>query len=218
MKILFQGDSITDAGRTGASNHDNIGRGYPCLVEALCGLRWPAAKFEFVNRAIGGNRVVDLYQRWKVDCLNLKPDVLSVLIGVNDTWHQEGGNGVEVPRAKIIFDMLADWTREALPSAAIAICEPFILTADKTGDGRVPGENWAVKDWWKAEIDERRAYTKAAAERIGAIWIPYQKVFDDALALAPAEHWLRDGVHQTPAGHALMAETWIEAMSPLLGQ
>lgn len=216
MKILFQGDSITDAGRTAVQNHDNLGRGYPLFVAGALGMRYPDRAFEVVNRGISGNRVVDLYQRWKVDCLNLKPDAISILIGVNDTWHEAFGNGVEVPRARRVFDALIDWTREAAPGAALILCEPFVLTADKTS-GRVPGENWAVFDSWRAEIDERRAYTKAAAERAGAVFVPFQKVLDDALAMAPAEHWLGDGVHPTTAGHALLAEAWLKAAAPALG-
>lgn len=217
MKILFQGDSITDAGRTACANKENMGRGYPLLVQALFGLRHPKVPAEFVNRGISGNRVVDLYQRWKVDCLNLAPDVLSVLIGVNDTWHEEFGNGVEVPRAKVVFQMLMDWTREALPKATLVVCEPFVLAASKAGDGRVPGENWAVKDQWLPEMEERRAYTRAAAERAGAVWVPFQETLDAALADAPAEHWLGDGVHPTAAGHALLAEAWMRAAGPALG-
>ncbi|MBR4613896.1 MAG: SGNH/GDSL hydrolase family protein [Kiritimatiellae bacterium] len=216
MKILFQGDSITDAGRTAVQN-ENLGRGYPLYIASALGLRHPKAPLEFINRGISGNRVVDLYQRWKVDCLNHKPDVISILIGVNDTWHEEFGNGVEVPRAKRVFDALIDWTREAAPKAKLVICEPFVLTADQTSDGRVPGTNWAVKDGWREDVDQRRLYTKAAAERAGAIFIPFQKVLDDALADAPAEHWLGDGVHPTLAGHALLGEAWIRAVTPALG-
>ena len=85
------------------------------------------------------------------------------------------------------------------------------------GGGKVPGENWAAPDSWLAEIDERRAYVKAAAERVGAIFVPFQSVLDEALARAPADHWLRDGVHPTTAGHALLAEAWLKAAAPALG-
>lgn len=217
MKILFQGDSVTDAGRTAGQDHENLGRGYPLLIAGALGLRHPDREFEFVNRGISGNRIVDLYQRWKPDCLNLKPDVVSILIGVNDTWHEQWGNGVEVPRAKRVFDALIDWTREAAPETALVLCEPFVFAAGKAGGGKVPGENWAAPDSWRAEIDERRAYVKAAAERVGAIFVPFQSVLDEALAKAPADHWLRDGVHPTTAGHALLAEAWLKAAAPALG-
>ena len=216
MKILFQGDSITDAGRTGCGG-DNLGRGYPLFVAGTLALRNPGANLEFVNRGISGNRVVDLYQRWKADCLNLKPDVISILIGVNDTWHERYGNGVEVPRAKVVLDMLISWTREAAPDAKLVICEPFLFLAEQArGDFR-PGENWAPETAWRAEVDERRVYTKEIAEKYGATFLPFQKVLDDALALAPANYWLGDGVHPTTAGHALLAEAWVRAVAPLLG-
>lgn len=217
MKILFQGDSVTDAGRTQCGDGNNLGRGYPILVAGELALRYPSAGFEVLNRGISGNRVVDLYQRWKCDCLNLKPDVISILIGVNDTWHERHGNGVEVARARTVLDMLVSWTREAAPEAKLALCEPFILMADQAvGDYR-PAENWAPTQDWRAEIDERRAYTAEIAARHGATLVPFQKALDDALELAPANYWLGDGVHPTIAGHALLAKCWLETMSPVLG-
>lgn len=216
MKILFQGDSITDAGRTSCQG-ENLGRGYPLYVCGALGLRYPDKEFEVVNRGISGNRIVDLYQRWKCDCLNLKPDVISILIGVNDTWHHQHGNGVEVKRAKVVYDMLISWTREAAPDAKLVICEPFILMDYQAVGEYKAGENWAPQDWWRAEIDERRAYTKEIADRYGALFVPFQKTLDDALALAPANHWLADGVHPLGAGHALLAEAWLKESAPLLG-
>lgn len=217
MKVLFQGDSVTDAGRTQCGNGDNLGHGYPLFVAGELSLRHPGMGFSVVNRGISGNRVVDLYQRWKCDCLNLKPDVISILIGVNDTWHEKYGNGVEVARAKVILDMLVSWTREAAPDAKLALCEPFILMAGQAeGDFR-PGENWAPSEDWRAEIDERRAYTRDIAGKYGATFVPFQGALDAALERAPANYWLGDGVHPTTAGHALLAKCWLETMAPALG-
>ena len=98
--ILFQGDSVTDCGRTSSGDPDgNLGVGYPYFITARLWADRLGEEIETVNRGISGNRVVDLYARWKIDALNLNPDVLSILIGVNDTWHEfMYRNGVEVPR------------------------------------------------------------------------------------------------------------------------
>ena len=217
MKILFQGDSVTDAGRT-ASNYENLGRGYPLFVAGELQSRYPDKGFEVVNRGIGGNRVVDLYQRWKVDCLNHRPDVISILIGINDTWHERGHhNGVEVDRYEMVYRELVKWTLKVLPDVRLVLCEPFMLTAGTASVKRTPGEDWAPADDWAPEMAERRAIVKAIAEEFGALFVPFQSVLDNALGRAGGEHWLKDGVHPTVAGHALLAEEWIAVSAATLG-
>lgn len=217
MKILFQGDSVTDAGRTGC-NYENLGRGYPIFVAGALLSRFPGKGFDVVNRGISGNRVVDLYQRWKVDALNLNPDVISILIGINDTWHERAfGNGVEVDRAEMVYRELVKWTLKARPEVKLVICEPFMFPVGKAGEGYECGKNWAAPDDWEPEVDQRRAFTKKIAEDFGLLFVPFQSVLNDALKLAPAPHWLGDGVHPTTAGHALLSEAWIKAAAPVLG-
>ena len=105
MKILFQGDSITDAGRS-RENDVEIGVGYPLLVKASLGFE-SHGKYEFFNRGISGNRIVDVYARIKSDIINIKPDVMSLLIGVNDVWHEFAvENGVDAEKFYKIYDML----------------------------------------------------------------------------------------------------------------
>ena len=204
MKILFQGDSVTDCGRcsSGGCGYEQgeLGPGYPGLVKSRLTADRPLDGFEFVNRGISGNRIVDLYARWRVDCINLEPDVVSILIGVNDSWHEQNRNGVEVPRAVRIYNELLDWTVEALPSVKFVLMEPF--TAAESDNGRAFG----------AEVRERAAAVKAAAERLGpdrAAFVPLQSILDDACAHAPWQHWTRDGVHPTPAFHQLVADAWL---------
>lgn len=217
MKILFQGDSVTDAGRTGC-NYENLGRGYPNFVAGTLQCRYPDKGFEVVNRGIGGNRVVDLYQRWKVDALNLRPDVISILIGINDTWHEKAsGNGVEPDRFEMVYRALLQWTTKVLPDVKLVICEPFMFKAGAAKEGYEPGKNWAPADDWAPEMDVRRAIVKSLAEEFGATFVPFQSVLDNALQRAPANVWLGDGVHPTPAGHALIADTWIQTAAPVLG-
>lgn len=217
MKILFQGDSVTDAGRT-ASNYPNLGRGYPDFVAGQLGFRYPLMDFVVENRGIGGNRVVDLYQRWKVDAVNLAPDVISILIGINDTWHEFAHkNGVEPDRFEMVYRNLVSWTKKALPGVKLVLCEPFMLEVSKTKGDYKPGENWAPGDGWEEEMAIRRKMVKQIAEDSDSVFVPLQSVLNDALALAPAEHWLSDGVHPTAAGHALIADAWIKYAGPALG-
>ena len=135
--ILFQGDSITDAGRNreqqGVVNgpYGGTGYGYPLFASARLLADQPQAGLQFYNLGISGNRVVDLYARWKIDALNIKPDILSILIGVNDTWHEKARqNGVEVPRYEMIFRMLLEWTKKELPETKLVLMEPFVFLSE----------------------------------------------------------------------------------------
>ena len=111
MNILFQGDSVTDCGRSrDVKGYESsaLGGGYPALIQARLFSDRPLDGLQFANRGISGNRIVDLYARWRVDCLNLQPDIVSILIGVNDSWHEMWGNGVDLKRYARIYDELAD--------------------------------------------------------------------------------------------------------------
>ena len=86
--LLFQGDSVTDCDRQSCGREtDGWGLGYPRLIGAFLTGNRPSEDWRIINRGLSGHRVVDLYARWKVDALNLKPDIISILVGVNDTWH-----------------------------------------------------------------------------------------------------------------------------------
>ncbi|MBX3176808.1 MAG: SGNH/GDSL hydrolase family protein [Candidatus Hydrogenedentes bacterium] len=202
--ILFQGDSITDAGRAKDNANPNdmnaLGRGYAAmLASALLGAH-PDKKLLCYNRGISGNKVPDLDARWQQDTIDLKPSVLSILIGVNDMWHVRSGKyDGTVKTYETGLNALLARTREALPDTALVICEPFILPCG------------AIDGTWQPEFDERRAVARAAAERAGAAWVPFQTVFDEAQSEeTPAAYWAGDGVHPTMAGHALMARAWLD--------
>lgn len=202
--ILFQGDSVTDCGRrtSGGCGYEQgeMGPGYPGLVKSRLSCDFPDREFTFLNRAISGNRIVDLYARWRVDALNLSPDILSILIGVNDSWHEQSHNGVEVPRAERIYRELLSWTREKLPACRLVLLEPFALAC---------GAGAPLAD----EVRLRGAFTRRLADEFGATFIPLQSLFEEAYARAPAEHWSADGVHPTPAGHQLIADAWLKAVA-----
>ncbi|MEZ6120829.1 MAG: SGNH/GDSL hydrolase family protein [Pirellulaceae bacterium] len=209
--VLFQGDSITDAGREknqqGANDARALGRGYAFMISAAALAEFPAHKLQCHNRGISGNKVPDLDKRWDEDCIHLKPKLLSILIGVNDIWHKLNGNydgtvqGYEEQLAALL-----ERTRKALPDTKIVICEPFVLRCG------------AVNDNWFPEFDQRRAACKKVAEEAATIWVPFQTMFDEAVAndTTPA-YWAGDGVHPTIAGHALMAKTWLQTVTAALG-
>lgn len=200
--LVFQGDSITDCGRSTVPN--GMGDGYPFFIASQLLGDQPEKNWNIINRGIGGNRIVDLYARWKIDALNLKPDILSILIGVNDTWHEERQNGVEVPRYDKFYRMLMDWTLETLPNVKIVLMEPFVLPFA------------AVTEAWLPEINARREVVRKIAEEYNTIFVPLQQVFNDALKRAPQEYWLKDGVHPTSAGHRLIQKAWLEAAEDLI--
>ena len=205
--VLFQGDSITDAGRNrGAEGRANdagmLGRGYPHHIAAHGLSKFPELDLKIYNRGISGNKVPDLAARWDKDCLELKPALLSILIGVNDIWHKLNGNydgGVDEYEKG--YTALLERTRTALPDIRIVVCEPFVLRCG------------AVNEKWFPEFDERRAAAKRVAEAAGAKFVPFQSTFDDAVAAgSKPEYWARDGVHPSVAGHGLMAKTWMQSL------
>lgn len=205
--ILFQGDSITDGLRS-RDNDQFAGNGYPTLVKAKLGYDEPG-KYTFLNRGISGNRVVDLYARIKIDLINLKPDVLSILIGVNDVWHEEEiKNGVDAAKFERIYDMLLDEVQEALPGIRLIILEPFVLHGKATENTPEHPTRW---EYFRDETPLRAAAAKRVAERHGATFVPLQHLFDEACQLAEPAYWLHDGVHPTAMGHELIAREWLKA-------
>ncbi len=202
--VLFQGDSITDAGRNRDSAEPNaagaLGNGYPLLVASAVLAARPASVLRFFNRGISGNKVPDLQQRWTADTVNLRPDVLSILIGVNDFWHKldHGYNGTVQDYEQQYTALLAE-TRSALPRVHLIVLEPFVL---RTG---------AVDARWFPEFDQRRAAAARVATHARATFVPLQSIFNQRARTAPPEYWAADGVHPTPAGHAVIAEHWRRA-------
>ena len=203
--ILFQGDSITDAGRDkknqSANNTRGLGRGYPNLIGGALLADHPAKKLTIHNRGISGNKVPDLAARWQKDAIDLEPDILSILIGVNDIWHKLSGRyDGTVGDYETGYRQLLQQTQEELPGVRIVICEPFVLRCG------------AVNDTWFPEFDQRREVANKLAGELKLDRVPFQAMFDDATKLAPPEYWAGDGVHPTLAGHALMAKTWREVV------
>jgi len=204
--ILFQGDSITDAGREKVkelpNNAGSFGLGYAFLSASALLKALPEKTLTIYNRGISGNKVYQLAERWQKDCLDLKPDVLSVLIGVNDYWHKRNGqyNGtVEVYEKD--YRKLLQATKEKLPSIKLVICEPFYVLNTSAVDGT-----------WSAPMKEYQEAAKQIAHDFNTLWVPFQKVFDEAVKYAPATYWTGDGVHPGMPGAQLMAEAWLRVV------
>src|SRR6185312_12989113 len=187
-RILFQGDSITDMnrGRTADPNHI-LGHSYVFIIAARYGSSFPDRKLTFINRGVSGNTVADLAKRWDRDTITLKPDILSILIGVNDLAH-----GVSSEQYEQQYDKLLADTVKALPAVRLVLGEPFGLPSGKHKD------DW---DQYSKELASRREVVQKLATKYHAAVVHYQKIFDDACAKAPAEYWIWDGVHPTYSGH-----------------
>ncbi|MGE5393919.1 MAG: SGNH/GDSL hydrolase family protein [Candidatus Saccharibacteria bacterium] len=201
--ILFQGDSITDGnrGRNTDPNHV-MGHGYQFSVASRWGADYPEKDLHFFNRAISGNKVVDLAARWQTDTLDIKPTILSILVGVNDStsvlfdWKPV----VPVEEYEKVYRQLLDQTKSALPDVLFVLCEPFVLPVGNVKD------NW---DRYRADISRRQAVVRKLVQEYDAVFVLFQEVFDKACQKAPASYWIWDGVHPTVAGHELMAREWI---------
>ena len=204
--VLFQGDSITDAGRSRekagiANDQAGLGSGYAGMAAAGLLLDRPDYSLKVYNRGISGHKVFQLADRWQEDCVKLQPNLVSILIGVNDFWHTlSGGYKGTIETYEKDYRALIERTLTELPAVSLAICEPFVLRCG------------AVNDRWFPEFDKYRKVSRTLAEEYRAGFVPFQLMFDRAVKYAPAEYWAKDGVHPTAAGSALMAHTWLNVV------
>ncbi len=199
-RILFQGDSITDGnrGRNDDPNHI-LGHGYAFIIAAKYGAMLPERKLTFINRGISGNKISDLTARWQEDTIDLKPDVLSILVGVNDS-----SVNVPIDQYEQGYDQLLQDTLMANPNIRLVLCEPFTLP------GARHAEDWTT---WRANLQSRQDAVARLATKYHAALVHFQRAFDEAFKRAPAEHWIWDTVHPTYSGHQIMADEWIRAVS-----
>ncbi|GGH09447.1 SGNH/GDSL hydrolase family protein [Mucilaginibacter phyllosphaerae] len=207
--ILFQGDSITDGGRSYDADWNHVyGQDYNYLITARMNYEHPERDFRFFNRGISGNTVADLAARWQKDTLDLKPDVLSILIGVNDVFAViVKGSKATADDFANSYSNLLDQTKQTLPDTQLVLCEPFILNIGMVSK---------APDTWAREVQKRQRIVKQLAQKYNAVYVPFQDAFNKALQKAPAGHWIWDGVHPMPAGHELMAREWLKKVKELL--
>jgi acyl-CoA thioesterase-1 len=197
--VLFQGDSITDAGRSRMSD-DDLGRGYAAMAAAWYSALHPEKQVQFLNRGISGNRVKDLRARWQPDCLDLKPTWVSIMIGINDTWRRfDSLDPTSTQAFEIDFRYICMEIHDNL-HAQLIIMEPFLLP---TLSDRLA---------WREDLDPKIAVVRQLAREFGALFVPLDGLFAAAATKVPMEFWLPDGVHPTAAGHALIAQAWLKCV------
>ncbi len=209
MKILFFGDSITDAIRNRESDEqlNSYGSGFVMQIAGRLFEKSPL-DYKIVNRGISGNRVVDLYARIKKDVWNEKPDVLSILIGVNSLWHEHFyQNGVDLERWEKVYRMLIADTQKVLPQTKIIICEPFCL------HGSVTDRDYELF----SQIKKYGEVAKKIAKEYGLAFLPLQKTIDLAAEKYGEATILSDGVHPTVQGAVIIAKEWLNLFECIKG-
>lgn len=211
-KILFQGDSLTDACRDkeGKDPLKRLGVGYVNMAAAYLTSIDP--QIQVTNHGVNGNRIMDLYARWIEDTLNEDFDILSILCGVNDVGFQLRMNkGADKEKFQFIYDRMLYEVKKEKPEAKIVLCEPFLfkLKPEEIEYGVDIIEGWDV---WYGQIRERAAVVRALADKYGALLVPSLELFAKACEKAPASHWSVDGVHLTLAGNALLAREWVRCV------
>lgn len=206
-RLLFQGDSITDMkwGRNQADRNHYLGHSYVYLIAARLGVDMPEAKLEFFNRGISGNTVVNLKQRWQKDAIDMKPDLLSILIGTNDVG-RAGPKGVALDAWEVDYRGILDASRAANPELRIVLLNPFVLPVGRLAQK----EAW---DFRRAGIDKLNVIIAKLAKEYEAVHIRTQEIFNAAAEAVDPAHWMWDGIHPLPQGHELIARNWIREVS-----
>lgn len=201
MKILFQGDSITDAGRNRADIHD-LGHGYPLYTAKAIREAFPDRDFEFIDLGISGNRAENLRDRWTEDAINIQPDVISILIGINDTWHRAAEkNWMPHEYFEECYRGILERIKKET-NAKIIMLEQFLLS--------VPD-----KEFFHVDLDPKIQITRKLAREYADVFIPLDGLFAAAsVGTAPTE-FAADGVHPTAKGAEFIAGHYLEAFRKL---
>lgn len=211
LVFLFQGDSITDGNRGRNLNDLNhiMGHGYAFSIASRLGAKFPERRLTFHNRGISGNKINDLADRWQKDTLDLNPDILSILVGVNDSasvvFQREPV--ITVEKYEEAYRSLLDQTRAKFPSILFVLCEPFILPVGKVK------ENWAA---YKSDITKRQIVIRTISSNYNTVFVGLQSIFEKACKRAAADYWMWDGVHPTVAGHELITQEWMKQVGKRL--
>ncbi|MDB4537527.1 SGNH/GDSL hydrolase family protein [Akkermansiaceae bacterium] len=205
-RLLFQGDSITDMkwGRNEKDRNHYLGHSYVYLIASRLGVEMPEAQLDIYNRGMSGHKVGDLRKRWQKDALDMKPDLLSILIGVNDVGRDL--KDVDIKTWESDYRHLLDASREANPDLRLVLLDPFVL----------PSGRLALKDTfkrWRDQVEHMIVVVTSLAKDYQAVHLRTQQIFDAAAEAVSPEHWIWDGVHPLPQGHELIARNWIQEVS-----
>jgi len=194
--ILFQGDSITESGRNEKVN--DLGFGYPALIAAWLSTKYPEKDIRFINRGISGDRIRDLKKRWQKDCVDLKPTLVSILIGINDTWNRYNNNDpTSLESFESDYRYIIERTRNNL-DANIIVCEPFLISIDEN------------KTKWREDLDPKIQIVRKLSREYHVFYLPLDGIMAQACTIREQQFWTTDGIHPTLAGHALIAKKWLE--------
>ena len=203
MKILFQGDSITDANRNRANIHD-LGQGYVKYAAPLIAAAKPDTSFEFIDLGISGNRSDDLLARTTADIVEIDPDVISILIGINDVWHRHSsGREMTDEQFEANYRAVLERIRRETHAKILILC-PFLLPSSD-------------KESWRDEVESICAIVRRLADEYADAYLPLDEKFAAALPTAPTPmHYSADGVHPNAAGAEFIGGLYCEAILPLL--
>lgn len=193
MRIVFQGDSVTDFLRDRA-NPNSLGDGYVSLVAKDLPEEWT-----LINRGISGNRVYDLEARWQEDCLDLAPDLVTILIGINDTWRRYDSNlESPIPEFEACLQRISQQAVDA--GAKLILLEPFLLP--------IPEDRIR----WREDLDPRLQAVRRVARTYASALIPLDGLFNAATCHTAMHELAYDGVHPGPAGNRLIAEKLVSVI------
>ena len=204
MKIVFQGDSITDAGRD-KRNYHNMGNGYPKYAAAMIREKFPDADIEIINQGISGNRTDQLFDRLYPDAIAFEPDVVSILIGINDIWHRHGANKIETTDEQVATNYRAILTRlKKQTNAKIIMLSPFLLDNEE-------------KEAWRVELESILPIIRSLADEFADAYIPLDELFAQALKTQPEpKFYSADGVHPNANGAEFIGKHYFEAIAPFI--
>jgi lysophospholipase L1-like esterase len=205
-RLVFQGDSITDMkwGRNEKDRNHYLGHSYVYLVAARLGVDMPSQELDFFNRGMSGHKVGDLRKRWQRDAVDLKPDLISILVGVNDVGRNL--KGVDVAQWEDDYRFMLKASRDANQELGIVLLDPFVLRSGRLGED-------AAYQAWRGQVDRLISVVERLADEFDAVHVQTQVMFDEAAEKASPEHWIWDGVHPLPQGHELIAREWIRRVS-----
>lgn len=232
-KILFSGDSITDGGRSRNMDLNHyLGHGYQYILSGKLGVDNIDKNLKFINKGYSGGGISTVYNTWYSDCLKLRPDIISILIGINDVLGSTGEvSELNIKRFENIYSMMLSDTRDFLPQAKIILCEPFYINAklhEEYLSGAphiecepkfIPLNIVETEDMIKnreKEVKEIQKITKDLAEKFNCIFVPLQKIFEENVKKTGVEYLLWDGFHPTVIGHELIARQWYKSVEKAL--
>ena len=208
-RLLFIGDSITDMkwGRNEKDRNHYLGHSFVFLIASRLHTDLADARLQVFNRGKSGNTVGDLKDRWQKDAIDMKPDVLTILIGVNDVGRAcRADKLVDLKQWEADYRHILSASREANPKLKVVLLDPFVLPVTRLADPKA----W---NQWNGECVKLREIVKQLATAYKAVHIPTQDVFDKACQGTEPSHWIWDGVHPLPQGHELIARSWIETVA-----